>query len=149
MFQDNPVFSRKIVFFYENHSISAKNTNFCELCEKICTFSERGCHFCELCEKDARFPWVEFVDFPNNSLNVHEQRTFSEKGCHVCEFCEKDARFPRVEFVDKRIPDTHLILGACAGGCPNGKQQKASREWQTPNTKWQLANCMGQTATCK
>ena len=72
-------------------------------------FSERGRHFCEFCEKDARFPRVEFVDFPNNSLNfnekrtnsqnVHEKHTFSETGCHFCELCEKDARFPRVEFI--------------------------------------------------
>ena len=27
------------------------------------TFSEKWRHFCELCETDARFPWVEFVDF--------------------------------------------------------------------------------------
>ena len=76
------------------------------------TFSEKGRHFCEICENDARFPWVELVDFPKNSLNVyekrtnslnvHEERTFSERGCHFCKFCEKDARFPRVEFADFR-----------------------------------------------
>ena len=84
--------------------------------------SERGCHFCEFCENDARFPWVELIDFPNNSLNfhekrtnslkfyekrtnslnIHEKRTFSEKGCRFCEFCENDARFPWVEFIDFR-----------------------------------------------
>ena len=53
-------FLGKSSFFNENHSISAKNTNFCEFCEK-----------------DARFPWVEFVDFPKNSLTVHEKRTIS------------------------------------------------------------------------
>ena len=58
------------------------------------------CHFCEFCEKDARFPRVEFVGFPNNSLNFNEKNISSEKGCHFCEFCENDARFPRVEFVD-------------------------------------------------
>ena len=83
-------------------------------------FSERGCHFCEFCENDARFPWVELIDFANNSLNfhdkrtnsfkfyekhinslnIHEKRTFSEKGFHVCEFCENGVRFPWVEFVD-------------------------------------------------
>ena len=64
------------------------------------TFSEKGCHFREFCENDARFPWVEFVDFPNNSLNPNEKHIFSEKSCHFREFCENDARFPRVEFVD-------------------------------------------------
>ena len=64
------------------------------------TFSKTVCHFCEFCENDARFPWVEFVDFIKNSLNFNDKRTFSEKGCHFCEFCENDARFPWVEFVD-------------------------------------------------
>ena len=66
----------------------------------IRTLSENGCHFCELCENGARFPWVEFVDFPQYSLKFYEKRTFSEKGRHVCEFCENDARFPWVELVD-------------------------------------------------
>ena len=26
-------------------------------------FSEKGRNFCEFCENDARFPWVELVDF--------------------------------------------------------------------------------------
>ena len=115
-------FGRSLLFFYENHLSSAKNANFCEFCEKKRMFSERGCHFCDFCENDARFPWVELIDFPNNSLNfhekrtnslkfyekrtnslnIHEKRTFSEKGCRFCEFCEKDARFPWVEFVDFR-----------------------------------------------
>ena len=77
-----------------------KNTNFCEFCEKRRTLLEKGCLFCEFCENDARFPWVEFVDFPKNSLTFSEKRTFSEKGRHFCEFCENDARFPWVEFVD-------------------------------------------------
>ena len=76
-------------FFYEFIKFNKKHT-----------FSEKWRHFCEICENDARFPCVEFVDFPNNSLNFNEKRTFSEKGSHVCEFCENDARFPRVEFVD-------------------------------------------------
>ena len=62
----------------------------------------KGCHVCELCENDARFPWVEFVDFLRNSLNFNEKRTFSEKGYHFREFCENDARFQWVEFVDFR-----------------------------------------------
>ena len=41
------------------------------------TLSERGRHFCEFCENGARFPRVEFVDFPNNSLNVYEKRAKS------------------------------------------------------------------------
>ena len=59
----------------------------------------KGCHVCDFCENDARFPWVELIYFPNNSvnfdekrtnslkfyekrtnsLNIHEKRTFSEK----------------------------------------------------------------------
>ena len=76
------------------------------------TLSERGHHFCEFCEKVARFPRVEVVDFPKNSLNfhakrtnslnVHEKRTCSEKGSNFCEFCENDVRFPWVEFLDFR-----------------------------------------------
>ena len=42
-------------------------------------FHKKGCHFCEFCENDVRFPWVEFVDSPNNSLNFCKNRTFSEK----------------------------------------------------------------------
>ena len=56
--------------------------------------------FCEFCENGARFPRVEFVDFPENSLNFNKKRTFSEKGCHFCEFCENDVRFAWVELVD-------------------------------------------------
>ena len=37
----------------------------------------KGKYFCEFCEQYARFPWVEFVDFPKNSLNVNEKRTCS------------------------------------------------------------------------
>ena len=33
----------------------------------------KGCHFCDFCENDARFPWVELIDFPNNSVNFHEK----------------------------------------------------------------------------
>ena len=55
---------------------------------------------CEFCENDVRFPWVEFVDFPEKSLNFNEKRTFSEKLCNFCEYRENGARFPRVEFVD-------------------------------------------------
>ena len=72
----------------------------CYFLRKRRTFSERGCHFCEFCENDACFPWIEFVDFPKNSLSFHEKRTVSEKGRHFREFCENDARFPWVEFVD-------------------------------------------------
>ena len=39
--------------------------------------SIKGHHFCEFCEKEERFPRVEFVDFPNNSVNVYEKRTHS------------------------------------------------------------------------
>ena len=39
-----------------------KHTNSLNVHEKR-TFSEKGSHFCEFCENDARFPWVEFVDF--------------------------------------------------------------------------------------
>ena len=93
------------------HSLNfnKKRTNTLNVHEKH-TFSEKGRHFYKFCENDARFPRVEFVDFPKNSqnfhekhinsLNVHEKHTFSEKGCHFREFCENDARFPRVEFVD-------------------------------------------------
>ena len=87
------------------------------------TFSEKGFHFCEFCENCARFPWIDFLDFPNNSLNVHEKRTnslkfyeqhtnslniqekthmFRKTCCLFCEFCENCARFPWVEFVDFR-----------------------------------------------
>ena len=37
----------------------------------------RGGHFSEFCENDARFPWVELIDVPNDSLNFHEKRTNS------------------------------------------------------------------------
>ena len=46
------------VFFHEKH-----------------TFWEKGHHFREFCENDARFPWVEFVDFPKNSLKFHKEFT--------------------------------------------------------------------------
>ena len=46
--------------------------------------STKNAHFqkhifivCEFYEKDARFPRVEFVDFPNNSLDFNEKRTNS------------------------------------------------------------------------
>ena len=73
------------------------------------TFSERGCHVCEFCEKDARFPRVEFVDFPKNSLNfnekrtnslnVHEKRIFSEKGVISANSAKKTHVFRGVEFI--------------------------------------------------
>ena len=39
----------------------------------------KGRHFCEFCENDVRFPWVEFVDSPKNSLNFYEKRIFLRK----------------------------------------------------------------------
>ena len=65
-------------------------------------FVTKNNDFLEFYENDARFPWVEFVDSPKNSLDFYETHTFSEKGRHFCEFCENDARFPWVEFVDFR-----------------------------------------------
>ena len=34
-------FLGKSLFFYENHTISAKNTNFCEFCEKDARFQRK------------------------------------------------------------------------------------------------------------
>ena len=57
-------------------NVHEKYTNSAKLHEKR-TFSKTGCHFCEFCENDARFPWVELVDFPKNSPNVDEKHTKS------------------------------------------------------------------------
>ena len=52
--------------------------NFTEFCRKVLISLKKthvfrkGRHFCEFCENDARFPWAEFVDFPNNSLNFYK-----------------------------------------------------------------------------
>ena len=62
LFQGNDYFLRRSLNFGEKH-----------------TFSEKGRHFREFCENDARCPWVELVDLPNNSLKFNETHTFSEQ----------------------------------------------------------------------
>ena len=45
-------FFRKIaIFVYENHSVSAKNTNFCELCEQDARFQKGGVIFANSAKK--------------------------------------------------------------------------------------------------
>ena len=44
-------FLGKSLFFYENHSISAKNVNFCELCEKDTRFQKGGVMFANYAKK--------------------------------------------------------------------------------------------------
>ena len=82
--------------FNENHLISAKKYNFCVGGTQV---FRKGMYFLRILRKDARFPRVEFVDFPNsslhvhekrtNSLNVHEKRTLSETGCHFANYTKK------------------------------------------------------------
>ena len=104
-FREIRILFRDIVIFYENQSISVKNIDFCDkdlrfliFMRKRRTFSERGCHVREFCEKDARFPWVEFVDVPNNSLKIHNKRTNSQ-----------NVPFPR----ESAPPDSGVVQNQC------------------------------------
>ena len=64
-------FLGKALFFYENHSISAKNVNFYEFCENDASFQQGGVIFCEFCEKDARFQKGGGVIFANSAKKTH------------------------------------------------------------------------------
>ena len=80
-------FLKKITIRYEKQSIPANNT-----------------HFFELCEKDARSPRVEFVDFPNNSLNFNETHTSSLNVHETHTFSEKRVSFLRIMRKRRTLP---------------------------------------------
>ena len=79
--------------------LTKKHTNSLNFNEKR-TVSEKGRHFREFCENDARFPWVEFVDFPKNSLKFHQEFiTFSVKTHKFNKCSRKNACFEKKDVI--------------------------------------------------